>query len=65
MTLYEFVKIPQSFFVSKKRQLPLQGSLKFRLHFNLIAADNYFAFVGLLRTTAYSASLVKGGAERT
>ena len=27
LILYDFVKIPQSFFCSKKRQLPLQGSL--------------------------------------
>ena len=27
LILYDFIKIPQSFFVPKKRQLPLQGSL--------------------------------------
>ena len=27
LILYDFVKIPQSFFAHKKRQLPLQGSL--------------------------------------
>ena len=34
----------------RSHMLPVRGSLKFRLHFNLIAADNCFVFVGLLRS---------------
>ena len=57
MILYDFVKIPQSFFVPKKRQLPLQGclcrtgqglSLRFNIFFNLIVAVNRYIYANFL-----------------